>query len=162
MPNDFVNTITTQSGITYDVQDKRLTVTTADAGKVVAVDNNGNLSLITPSGGTKLYEHRLSGVIADGLQQDIGTFSISVALAHSTAVSGTFNTLMFNRQLLFLLEGNNTLKINNIWYDVINFPDADSVLVNSLSNGLEVKKTNEEQAGKICYMIIRNDRVYEL
>ena len=60
MANDFVNTITTSNGTTYDVQDKRLTVTAADAGKVVSVDENGNLSLITPSSGTKLYRHLIT------------------------------------------------------------------------------------------------------
>lgn len=60
MANDFVNTITTSNGTTYDVQDKRLTVTAADAGKVVSVDSNGNLSLVNPSGGTQLYEHILN------------------------------------------------------------------------------------------------------
>ena len=57
MANDFVNTITTNDGTTYDVQDKRLEVTAADAGKVVSVDSNGNLSLV--SGGTKLYRHQV-------------------------------------------------------------------------------------------------------
>ena len=60
MPNDFVNTITTKDGTTYNVQDKRLTVTAADAGKVVSVDSNGNLSLTTPSSGTKLYRHLIT------------------------------------------------------------------------------------------------------
>lgn len=50
MANDFVNTITTSNGTTYDVQDKRLTATAADAGKVVIVDANGNLVLEEPSG----------------------------------------------------------------------------------------------------------------
>lgn len=61
MANDFVNTITTSSGTTYDVQDKRLTVTAADAGKVVSVDENSNLTLTTlSSGGTRLFKHKLS------------------------------------------------------------------------------------------------------
>lgn len=59
MKNDFVNTITTSNGTTYDVQDKRLTVTAADAGKVVSVDENGNLTLSEPSSGTKLYCHEV-------------------------------------------------------------------------------------------------------
>lgn len=60
MANDFINTITTKDGITYDVQDKRLEVTAADVGKVVSVDESGNLTLT--SGGTKLYKHSIKGL----------------------------------------------------------------------------------------------------
>jgi hypothetical protein len=58
MANDFINTITTKDGTAYDVQDKRLTVTAADVGKVVAVDENGNLTLTRRN--AKLYQHRIS------------------------------------------------------------------------------------------------------
>lgn len=58
MANDFVKTITTAAGTTYDIQDARLTVTAADAGKVVSVDENGNLMLV--GSGTKLYKHHVT------------------------------------------------------------------------------------------------------
>jgi len=45
MANDFVNKVTLENGTTYDVQDARLVVTSADAGKVISVDENGNIVL---------------------------------------------------------------------------------------------------------------------
>ena len=163
MANDFVKTITTATGTTYDLQDARLTVTAADAGKVVSVDSNGNLSLTTPSGGTKLYQHNLTGKLYDRTEAEIGTFNIKAVTKYSNTVSGSFYSLINNQQLLFLLEGNNILKINGVWYYIISFPDLDHVLVNSSSNGLEVMQTNDESAaGKIRFMIINNDTVIEL
>ena len=69
MANNFVNTITTKNGTSYDIQDKRLTVTAEDEGKVVSVDSNGDLTLVTPSAGPKLYIHTLS--VAGGGNQII-------------------------------------------------------------------------------------------
>lgn len=60
MSNDYVKTITTSDGTTYDIRDARLIVTAADAGKVVIVDSSGNLTLSEISGGTKLYKHEVS------------------------------------------------------------------------------------------------------
>ena len=58
MANDFVNTITTKDGTTYNVQDKRLEVTAADAGKIVSVNEQGELTLVSaPTSGTQLYQH---------------------------------------------------------------------------------------------------------
>lgn len=57
--SDFVNKIK-KGEKTFEIQDSRLEVTVADAGKMVSVDEEGNLSLVpAPSGGTKLYLHLL-------------------------------------------------------------------------------------------------------
>ena len=93
MANDFVNTITTSNGTTYDVQDKRLTVTAADAGKVVAVDSNGDLSLITPSGGTKLYKHKLSITHSSG---GTNITVLSTLATQITSLSGLSQPLITN------------------------------------------------------------------
>ena len=66
MTNDYVNKITLNDGTEFDIHDKRLEVTISDAGKVVAVDSSGNLSLVNaPSGGTKLYKHMLNNHLDD-------------------------------------------------------------------------------------------------
>lgn len=49
-----------KAGKVYDIHDTRLEVTEADVGKVVSVNEEGELTLVdAPSGGTKLYRHEL-------------------------------------------------------------------------------------------------------
>ena len=109
MANDFVNTITTSNGTTYDVQDKRLTVTAADAGKVISVDSNGNLSLTTPTGGTKLYRHQF------------GLFEV-ISLDSFNYMSGNdiINSFLAHKILAFYLKSNYNLGNMDIMYDSTN------------------------------------------
>lgn len=59
--DNFVNKIKTKDGSEYNIQDQRLSVTPEDAGKMVAVNESGELTLVdVPSGGTKLYKHAIS------------------------------------------------------------------------------------------------------
>lgn len=51
----YVDQIQDKEGTLHDIHDKRLSVTAADVGKVVSVDENGDIALI--EGGTKLYKH---------------------------------------------------------------------------------------------------------
>lgn len=53
----YVNQIQDKEQETHDIHDKRLTVSIEDVGKVVGVNEDGQLALLEVSGGTKLYQH---------------------------------------------------------------------------------------------------------
>ena len=79
MPNDYVNKMITQSGTEYDIHDKRLTVTAADAGKVVSVDSNGDLTL------SKMYMTSVRAIA--GNMQDNFSIDLCVLLFTDEAVT---------------------------------------------------------------------------
>ena len=104
MANDFVNTITTKDGTIYNVQDKRLEVTAADAGKVVSVDNNGNLTLSEPSAGTQLYLHTIP--VENGMEVSDTLVVLSTSPTPATADSEII-TLINNQSIMCKLGSYN-------------------------------------------------------
>lgn len=59
IPTNVVSHEELQEGL--DTKQDKIVATSADVGKLVGVDSNGNLTLVeAPSGGTKLYKHQIS------------------------------------------------------------------------------------------------------
>lgn len=134
----FVNKIKTKDGQEYDIQDKRLIATAEDVGKVLTVNEEGNLEFKEASGGTKLYKHEVNAESSTGSGNQRLIFISTISTPFSNVSSITNNKDKIVKSLYVPFTG--SYDIGNA-YDIVGLGSAMIYVNGSSFSSISIQET---------------------